>query len=106
MSKTVKEVLSNKNQYSKATYDMKHRSDGRLPARQKPASAGDKVIHNDHIVDSGQYNLRHTHDHLKELVFDYERLKEKPEEAARIQHQAMVLLNPIWKGMHLKLEEC
>ena len=67
--------------------------------------AGDKKIHFDHIVDSGQYNLRHDHDHAKELAFDYQRLsKEKPTEAKRLQSQTVRFLNPIYNKMGLKLE--
>ena len=106
MSKTVKDVLSNGNQYSSAKYKLL-RSDGRLPDKKtKPSTNGDKKIHNSHIVDSGQYNLRHEHDHLEELAFDYERLcKERPEEAARLQSQALKFLAPLYKKMGLRLEK-
>ena len=99
------QVLKNSNQYSKATYDMKTRSDGRLPDKAtKPATKADKRIHFDHIVDSGQYNLRHDHDHAKELAFDYKRLsKEKPAEATRLQSQTIRFLGPIYNQMGLKL---
>lgn len=107
MSKTVRDVLTNSNQYSSAKYDMSKRSDGQLPDKKsKPTTTGDKKIHNSHIVDSGQYNLRHEHDHLEELVFDYERLsKEKPGEAAQLQAQALKFLAPLYKKMGLKLEK-
>ena len=38
------QVIKNSNQYSKATYDMKTRSDGRLPDEKvKPKTAGDVI---------------------------------------------------------------
>lgn len=108
MAKTIKGVLSNSNPYSKAIYKYeKTRSDGQLPDKKsKPTTKGDKVIHNSHIVDSGQYNLRHEHDHLEELIFDYERLsKERPEEAEKLQYQALKFLAPLYKRMGLKMEK-
>lgn len=106
MSKSIKDVLSNGNQYSSAKYKLS-RSDGRLPDKKtKPTTPGDKQVHNSHIVDSGQYNLRHEHDHLEELAFDYERLaKERPQEAEKLQSQALKFLAPLYKRMNLKLEK-
>lgn len=108
MAKTIKGVLTNGNKYSSAKYKyMDTRSDGRLPDKKvKPATSGDKQLHNDHIVDSGQYNLRHEHDHLEELAFDYERLaRERPDEAVKLQAQALKFLAPKYKRMGLKLEK-
>lgn len=83
---------------------MKTRSDGRLPDRTKPKTKADHEIHLSHIIDSGQYNLRHDHDHTKELVFDYGRLnKEVPKEASKLQRQTLAIMNPLWSKMNLKL---
>lgn len=71
----------------------------------KPSTKADNRIHLDHIVDSGQYNLRHNHDHAKELAFDYGRLiKDKPAEARVLQKQTVKFLGPIYSSMGLKLE--
>lgn len=71
-------VIKNDNPFSASEYKyMKTRSDGRLPDRQKPASKGDKVIHESHILDSGQYNTRHAHDHTAEFVFDIKRFNKE-----------------------------
>ena len=99
------QVLSNKNQYSSAKYEL-IRSDGRLPDRTKPKTKADSKIHMSHIVDSSQYNLRHSHDHSEEMAFDYDRLKkEDPKLAVKYAGQTIAVMNPVYKKMNLKLEK-
>lgn len=105
MAKNVKQVLTSKTPYSVSKYELK-RSDGQLsmPKNPKPTTANDKAIHMGHIIDSGHYNLDHTHDHMEELAFDYKRLsKEKPVEAVKLQRLAVQVLNPMYKRIGLKL---
>lgn len=104
--RTVKQVLSSKTPYSKSTFKLKSRSDGRnvVPGNPKPITDTDKKIHMGHIIGSGQYNLDHNHDHSEELAFDYERLiKEKPQEADKLQKQIVSVLGPIFKRMDITL---
>lgn len=104
MADKIATVLKNSTPYSNAKYEIK-RSDGRLPDRTKPATKTDDVIHINHIKDSGQYNLRHTHDHMAELVFDYQRLsKEKTRLAANLQARTLGVLNKQFPKMGLRLE--
>ena len=99
------QVLSNKNQYSSAKYEL-IRSDGRLPDRTKPKTKADGKIHISHIVDSSQYNLRHSHDHSEEMAFDFDRLKkEDPKLAVKYAGQTLAVMNPVYKKMNLKLEK-
>jgi hypothetical protein len=106
MTDSIKQIMTNSTPSSNATYKiMGERSDGRLPDKNvKPATETDKKIHMGHIVDSGQYNLRHNHDHADELAFDFKRLaKEKPKEAKKLQEQTLSILDPIYRRMKLKL---
>lgn len=109
MPNKISQILKNKTPSSKAVYTiMGHRSDGDIMRGKgpKPRTNTDKKIHFGHIVDSGQYNLRHTFDHSDELAFDYGRLsKEKPQDAAALQAQTLRILNPNWRKMGLKLEK-
>jgi hypothetical protein len=106
MAQKVSQVLKNKLPSSSAEYTIEStRSDGRLPDRQKPATKADHKIHLTHIKDSGQYNLRHSHDHLSELVFDYQRLsKEDLRLAAELQSRTLGVLNKQFTKMGLRLE--
>lgn len=105
--KTVRDVLKNKTPSSSATYKIEStRSDGRMPDKKtKPATETDKKIHFGHIVDSGQYNLRHEFDHGEELAFDYQRLSKehKDKEAHQLQKQTMKILGPVYKKMNIRL---
>jgi len=108
MATKLSHTLTSKTPYSKATFKMKTRSDGRgvVPGNPKPTTETDKKIHLGHIVGSGQYNLDHDHDHTEELAFDYQRLnKEVPKKATKLQKQTIQVLNPIFKRMNLKLSE-
>jgi hypothetical protein len=106
MAEKIATVLKNKLPSSSVEYKiMSSRSDGRLPDRQKPATKADHKIHMTHIKDSGQYNLRHTHDHMAELVFDYQRLrKEDLRLAAELQSRTLGVLNKQFVKMGLRLE--
>lgn len=107
--KTIAQVLTSKTPYSKSTFKVESkRSDGSrvVPGNPKPTTDTDKKIHMGHIIGSGQYNLDHDHDHTEELAFDYERLmKEKPQEAARLQKQTVQILGPIFKRMDITMHE-
>lgn len=103
----VKELF-NKTPSSNATYKiMSMRSDGQIMEGKgpKPKTPNDEKIHIGHIVDSGQYNLRHEFDHGDELAFDYQRLSKenKDKEAAVLQAQTLRILNPVYRKMNLKL---
>lgn len=102
-------VLENHTPSSKAVYTiMGHRSDGDIMRGKgpKPKTETDKKIHLGHIVDSGQYNLRHVFDHSDELAFDYKRLtKDKPKDAQALKKQTIRIAGRNFKKMGLKLSE-
>ncbi len=109
MAQKITAVLSNKTPSSSAVYKiMSHRSDGQIMEGKgpKPATKVDEKIHFGHIIDSGEYNLRHSFDHTDELAFDFKRLsKEKPKNADELRAQTMRILNPNFRKMKLKLKE-
>lgn len=87
MADTIKQIMS-------------HRSDGRLPDRTEPATRQDYKLHIRHIADSVHYNLRHAHDHLKEMQFSYKRLKhEEPALAKKEQNNIKGVLKKPLKGV-------
>ena len=106
MADKIARVLSNSNAFSKSTYIMKKHSDGRLPDRTKPATPADKKIHISHIIDSGDYNLRHEHDHAEEMAFDVSRFrKEDPALLERYIRNILGVMNPVYKKMGLIIKE-
>lgn len=109
MSSNISAILKNNLPSSGAEYKiMSHRSDGQLMEGKgpKPKTEADKKIHFGHIIDSGEYNLRHSFDHTDELAFDFKRLaKEKPLNAKELREQTIRILNPNFRKMKLKLKE-
>ena len=108
MSNKISTILKNSTPSSSAEYKiMTHRSDGQLMEGKgpKPETETDKKIHFGHIIDSGEYNLRHSFDHTDELAFDFKRLsKEKPLNAKELRAQTIRILNPNFRKMKLKLK--